>query len=111
MKNLILTIASVIISLVSFSQLSGMDQYKSTKSYKFKDGKKGHFDLFGDRNYYFVNSDSVAHVEELVRIAEVNGVDLDDLSVNTYIESIESNVETFISDKGLIVTIIRTRIK
>lgn len=111
MKNLILTIATVFISIMSFSQLDGMEQYEPVKKYKFKDGEKGYFDLFGTRNYYFVSSDSGTHLDELFRIAEENGVAYEDLDINTYIESIEAEIETFITEKGLTATIIKVSIE
>lgn len=111
MKNLILTIATVFISTMSFSQLEGMEQYEPVKKYKFKDGEQGYFDLFGTRNYYFVYSDSNDHLDELFRIADANGVSYEDLHLNTYIESIEAEVETFITEKGLTATIIKVSIE
>jgi len=109
MKNLILTIAVLFISMVSFSQMQGMDNYKQSKKLKFKDGVKGVIDGDKDYIYFFSSQNSMDHSEEVLRIVEANGIDFDDLNVNSSGYLRDGSVfvfETFISEKDLVVSVI-----
>jgi hypothetical protein len=109
MKSLILTIAVFFISMVSFSQMQGMDNYKQSKKFKFKDGVKGVIE--GDKNYiyFFSSQNSMDHSEEVLRIVESNGIDFDNFDVNStgYLSDGAVFVfNTFVSEKDLVVSVI-----
>lgn len=106
MKNLILTVAVLVVSFLSFSQLNGMDDYKQIKRLpkKYKPNQKMSYDLFGERIYMFVSDNDGDHVSELVRIADANSIPLDQLDINMFYDPLMADFDTFLSKDGLLVT-------